>query len=31
MDGDPEVLVHGKGMSVSGYLLSVYVQCMFNI
>ena len=27
IDGDPEVLVHGKGMSVIGYLLSVYVQC----
>ena len=31
IDGDPEVLVHGKGMSVIGYLLSVYVQCRFKI
>jgi hypothetical protein len=30
IDGTPEVLVHGKGMSVIGYLLSVYVQCGFK-
>ena len=27
IDGDPEVPVHSKGLSVIGYLLSVYVQC----
>ena len=31
IDGDPEVSVHGKGLSVIGYLLSVYVQCRFKI
>ena len=25
----PEVFVHGKGMSVMGYVLSVYVHCRF--
>lgn len=31
IDGDPEVLVYGKGMSVIAYLLSVYVQSRFKI